>query len=145
MNYCEENNFLPKIPINLLNSLEDIEKFKNCYPNKNYQDTYASYEVPDKLNLFLKKYFNFSFNARYQVIKKRLPIHTDYVIEKFNYIIEPGGEKVITRWWDSEKNIIQECLMKTNKWYKLKVNIPHDITEIYSPRISIQIYEFRKS
>jgi len=142
-NYFKKNNVLPTIPNLLLSPLEEIEKLKNCFPYKNFNHTYASYEVPNELNKFLQNFFDYSIIVRYQVIKKKLPIHIDVNTKvKFNYLIKSGGNQVKTRWWDNVKNPttkLQECEMKELEWYYLKVDVPHDISEIESPRISITI------
>lgn len=134
---------LPNIPNELINSLEEIETFRNVYPNKSFSHTYASYEVPSRLHEFLCQYFDYSICVRYQIIKNKLPVHIDKgTTEKFNYIIDPGGEEVKTRWWDDlldPKHIRCEFVLEKNEWYYLNVSLPHDITEIVSPRISITV------
>lgn len=142
-NYFKKDNVLPTIPNLLLSSLEEIEKLKNCFPDKNFNHTYASYEVPNELYNFLQNFFDYPVIVRYQVIKKKLPIHIDVNTKyKFNYLIKSGGNQVKTRWWDDVKNPtkkLQECEMKELGWYYLKVDVPHDISEIESPRISITV------
>lgn len=141
--YFTKNNTLPKVPLALLNTLEEIETFKNCFLNKDFAHTYASYEVPASLHLFLSNYFDYPICVRYQVIKNKLPVHTDInTNSKLNYLLQTGGPTVKTRWWNDVNNptkIIQECKIKKFTWYNLTVNVPHDITEVISPRISITI------
>lgn len=141
--FFEKNNTLPIIPKSLLSSLEEIETFKNFFPDKNFNHTYASYEVPNELNKFLQNFFDYSIVVRYQVIKKKLPIHIDVNTKsKFNYLIKSGGNQVKTRWWDDVKNPtkkLQECEMKELEWYYLIVDVPHDISEIENTRISITV------
>lgn len=141
--YFEKITILPIIPNTLLSSLEEIEKFKNCFPDKKFSHNYASYEVPDELYNFLCNFFNYPITVRYQVIKKKLPIHIDINTKtKFNYLLKSGGNQVKTRWWNQIQNPtkkIQECEMKELEWYHLTVNVPHDISEIESPRISITV------
>jgi hypothetical protein len=142
-NLCIKNNNLPIIPNELISSLEEIEKLKNCFPDKDFNHTYASYEVPNELDKFLQNFFDYPIVVRYQVIKKKLPIHIDVNTKaKFNYLIKSGGNQVTTRWWDDDKNPtkkLQECEMKELEWYYLKVDVPHDISEIENTRISITI------
>jgi hypothetical protein len=140
--YFEKIN-LPKIPNELISSIVEIETFRNFFPNKAFSHTYASYEVPDRLCTFLRRYFEHDICVRYQVIKNKLPVHIDKgTTEKINYIIDPGGKEVKTRWWDNlsnPKHIVCESILEKNEWYYLNVSLPHDITEIVSPRISITI------
>lgn len=142
-NFCIKNNNLPVISNELISSLEEIETFKNYFSGKNFSNRYASYEAPNELCTFLRNFFDYPITVRYQVIKKQLPIHVDINAKyKFNYLIKSGGNQVKTRWWDDVKNPttkLQECEMKELEWYYLKVDVPHDISEIESPRISITI------
>jgi hypothetical protein len=85
--YFEKIN-LPKIPNELISSIVEIETFRNFFPNKAFSHTYASYEVPDRLCTFLRRYFEHDICVRYQVIKNKLPVHIDKgTTEKINYII----------------------------------------------------------
>ena len=144
MIYYEELTFLPKIEEQYLDSLETIETFENVFPDKEFAHTYASYSVPTELAELIQQYFDYPVLTRYQVIKKQLPIHTDVGIKGFkcNYLLTSGGESVKTRWWDkieTPNNVVYEMTCKLNTWYNLNIEIPHDISDVTGPRISITV------
>jgi hypothetical protein len=146
MIYYKIVDFIPKIPDNLLKSLDEIETYENAFPYKDYADTYASYIVNDDLTEWIQNYFDKKMVVRYQVIKKILPIHVDIGIKgiKYNYLLETGGEAVKTRFWDSVENptkILFETISKKNEWHYLNIEVPHDISEVSSPRISVIVRE----
>jgi len=145
MKYYEQVEYLPQVPDYLIDDLDVIRSRKNAFDYPQYEHVYASYVTSQQLHDFLQEHFNYPIIVRYQVIGEKLPVHVDIgVTEKYNYIIDSGGSSVITRWWDSKENptvILSQTHTPERIWHKLCVNIPHDITEVTSPRISIQVKE----
>lgn len=143
--YYKEVDWLPKVPDDLIDDLGTIRSRKNMFDYTEYEHIYASYLVSKDLQEFIQSQFSYPVLARYQVIGAKLPVHCDIgVEEKYNYIIDTGGKEVFTRWWDSLENpetIIFESHTPAKIWHKMKVDVPHDITEIERPRISIQVKE----
>jgi hypothetical protein len=149
MKYFEEVDFIPHIPEDLIDDLQTIETYENIFPDPSYAHTFANYRAPFELKRFLKEYFPYDIAVRYQVIKKQLPVHVDVDIKgnKFNYIITAGGDNVKTRWWDDVKNptnVLHEVTAKPRTWHSLKIDVPHDITEISSPRVAVVVRRFDK-
>jgi len=131
--------YLPKIPEEIIETnLSVIESGKKIYPKKS--ETFCSWWLDDKLEIFLQPYFNFPIEVRYQVIKNKLPIHTD-IGRKFcyNYLIHLGGNNIHTRWFDTENNEIESVVMGEKKWYWLDVSVPHDIDQWVDYRIAISV------
>lgn len=141
MRFYKEIDFLPKPPDYFDWTLKEIETLNNGFAFKDFAHTFACYDAPKELHDFYQPYFDFPINVGYQVIKKKVPVHKDIGIEekKWNYILTTGGDNVATNWWDSGK-IVESIIIKKNVWHSLQVNVPHDITEVYSPRISISIF-----
>jgi len=143
--YYEEVYFLEPIPEYLIDDIETIRSRRNMFAYPEHEHIYASYLVSDDLHDFVQQQFDYSVLVRYQVIGKKLPVHVDIGIqEKYNYIIDQGGDSVMTRWWDSEESptkIVYETHIPQTVWHKMKVNVPHDITEVSHARISVQVKE----
>ena len=102
-------------------------------------------------------------------MKVQLPIHIDaHVINgisyTFNYVLLTGGDNIKTRWWEVPKEeklmfvqnrpreiiwgdeqnreqLLYEITIPPKRWHKFKVNIPHDISKIDTPRIGITVFE----
>ena len=103
-------------------------------------DTYASFPAQESLSNFVNSYFDYDVKVKYQIIRKELPIHIDFGVGKvkYNYIVETGGDNVITRWWDkTHKNILYEIKCPQKRWHKLRINIPHNITTPSNTRLTI--------
>ena len=145
INYCEEIKHLPVIPNEVLKDLKTIETYKDLFSIPNFSDTYCSYEANQELINFLENYFDSKIQVRYQVIKKALPIHIDKVklSTKLNYLLDTGGD-VKTRWWtsvDEPREMLFEYSQKVNTWYKLNIQIPHDISAPSNFRVSVTVKE----
>jgi hypothetical protein len=146
MNFYNEVSFIPVIPQELIEDVESMEKRKNVFPYPNYAHTYASYEASEELSTWIQQYFDKPVLTRYQVIKKKLPVHVDVGISgiKYNYLLSTGGDAVKTRWWNSVDNpttLLFEVTSKLHVWHSLNIETPHDISEISSPRVSITVRE----
>lgn len=159
---------MPQIPEELL--VYDTDKIKSGV-NKftatriKKKARYSTHEVSSKIHEFLSPYFDGEINIRYQVMKSQLPIHIDnHATHIFNYVLLTGGDNVLTRWWNMPKEkrlvflpnvphdicrgeeqdcdqLIYETVIPPKKWYKLQVNIPHDISVIQTPRLGITVWE----
>lgn len=145
MNYCTERDDLPIIPPDLILPIDTIVTHKNVFKFLDYAHTYASYLPNKDLVEYIESLFGKRMVVRYQVINNKLKIHTDFnnVDMKLNYMIDPGGDDIATRWWDSlEGNkIVHEVVCEPNKWYNLNIRAPHDVTRVTRPRISITVKE----
>jgi hypothetical protein len=152
--FYKEIDWLPDIPDELIDDLDTIRSRENTYPHPHQWHIYCSYRVSKELEDLLQSYFEKPMNVRYQVINKRLGVHIDHggrpmtmdngMPIKYNYIVQLGVNDIITRWWDDLDNPTQ--IIHTNYapafvWHELNTAIPHDITEIASPRVSIDIHE----
>ena len=50
------------------------------------------------------------------------PIHFDYGRNyAFNYILDPGGDNVATKWYDDAGNVIEEKVVQPFRWHMLAV------------------------
>lgn len=139
---CEEVD-LPIIPDHLIKDLTTIKTYKDHfnYTNNNYK----SYSANEDLAEYLSKYFDNPITVRYQVISRELPVHVDEIVQdtKLNYIIDPGGD-VKTQWWttaDETKELVEEHVLETGKWYRLNIKVPHSITSLSRERVSITVKE----
>jgi len=152
--YYREIDWLPTVPEYLIDDLDTIRSRENTFPIKEDAHIYTSHYVSKDLEEFLQSFFDKPMNVRYQVINKRLGVHVDAggremimqngIPTKYNYIIDLGGPNIITRWWDDLKN--PQKITYTNYayervWHEINTGIPHDITEIDSPRVSIEMHE----
>ena len=143
---CEEVD-LPPIPDHLIKDLTTIETYKDHFnhTNKDYKGTYSSYSANEDLVEYLSQYFDHPITVRYQVIRRELPVHIDKTVQdtKLNYIIDPAGD-VKTQWWttaDETKELVEEHVLETGKWYKLNIKVPHSITSLLRERVSITVKE----
>ena len=129
----------PSIPRHMIDPLSIIETRTNHFAEFADPNVYASYDVSEDLELYVKQQFGSEYSARYQVIKQQLPKHIDRGTEhKLNYIISTGGVGVLTRWWDGD-DIVEQLECVSESWYNLNVSITHDITAIDSPRVSLVV------
>ena len=158
---------IPQIPENLLlTNIEDITSLETQKTTPN--GLYTTYHAPAELYEYVKQgFFNNNVQVRYQVMNGQLPIHVDSdyqgVSHVYNYCIITGGDSVKTRWWEQsvieDKRIsfdgghfdaiwgdeingglLYETVIEPNRWHKLTVNVPHDISKLDYPRASLRVW-----
>ena len=135
-------DYLPTIPKELIEDLSSIIDKSNLFDGEAQEEQYASYPVSQELYDFIQQHFEYPVIVRYQVIQENLKIHVDKdVEEKYNYIIEAGGNNVITLWHRSKfpKSIYAKLNAQPNTWYLLNVKFPHSVQNVEKPRISITV------
>jgi len=143
MNKYYEKINLPKIPLELLDSLDKImtfnDEFEGVFNDKNFNQTYSSYTAPKKLHNYIQTLFDFPVKVSYQVIHKKLPKHKDIGIigKKYNYLIDTGGE-VYTRWYEND-TMIFEVKSEPFEWHTLQIDVEHDITTPIRTRLSVVV------
>lgn len=143
--YCEHLDWLPEIPSEVLLPLDRIEHQHNFFAHLDDPDRYASYESNDELKDWCRDHIPGDLIVRYQVIRGQLEIHSDVgpMVRKINYMIDPGGPEVLTRWWNPEyTEVIHLVNCTPGSWYMLDVETPHDITAIQRPRVSVVVRDF---
>lgn len=83
---------------------------------------------------------NIFLSFRYQVIRKGIPKHIDAQRKSIlNYIINTGGDNVITKWYDSNDNVIEQVIVQEKKWYRMKTDINHTIEGMTSDRLMLTV------
>lgn len=138
--FYKEVDFLPEVPSLFDLSLEEIQELENVFPHKDYDHTFASYAAPRELADFMQEYFDYPVLTRYQVIRDKVPVHTDLGIVgvKYNYIFQNGGDEVWTRFWNMGE-IAERVCIKERVWHSLQIDIPHDVTQVDRARISLTV------
>ena len=143
MIYIEELTHIPRIPNEILLTVEQAEQNENVFQGNAKSDVYGSYKANPELVEWVQQYFDYPVITRYQVIHKNLPIHRDDGIlgMKANYLITSGGD-VLTQWWDDDNNptkLCHEVICDTHKWYNLNIQEPHCVINLTSTRFSVTV------
>lgn len=134
---------LPKIPDNIIqevyNSIESGTNQAFDGDNAKYRlDFYAWIAANNAVQEWCTSNISPDIYWGIQVIDQDMPIHQDLGTEsKFNYIIELGGDNVVTNYYDEEENVIESIVCSAYEWYILNVKIKHDVKNVISRRISI--------
>lgn len=139
LDYFEYLEYLPKIPNDLEKYIIESLNGKDLFHIPN--DVYKIYDAHEKLKIFLKDYFDESYNIRVQRITSNVMIHVDHNrTEAINYIILSGGDNVQTSFYSNDLILLSQIKIKNKKWHKLKVDVKHSVNNIISDRIAITIH-----
>ena len=132
---------LPKIPNEILNQLN--YDFSSYADKTNAHE--GNYRWSDSHNKMINDWCQQNIcNDMYwafQIISGDLPIHKDNVTKnKFIYLIETGGDNVITEFYDEDKTtVLQSVIIETHRWHMLKVDTFHGVRNIDPGKIRFSI------
>lgn len=152
MEYETLTNNVPQVPSNLyltnpddikqLDTMASIRRPTDPVPSWESGTVYTMYQAPDELVSWVQTHFDFPVKVTYQLITGQVPIHKDVGRTKcWNYIIDAGGDDVVTRWWNDDKTkVIRAFVFPTDCWYELNVGINHDVANVTGTRIAITVW-----
>jgi hypothetical protein len=82
-------------------------------------------------------------HARYQIIFNGITKHKDSTdrVTSVNYLLDCGGDGVMTSVYDDLGIMLQSECIQLNKWHYLPTHLTHDVTSLgfVRPRIAISI------
>ena len=132
MNYIEYLKYIPPVDHTIIDEcFYCIENTPNIYPDKDYA-FYKTFSGGEKLKNFTSKYFDFDHTSNIHIIYKGIHVHKDlHRLEAFNYILDPGGEKVFTSFYkDDKKTITESYVLETNRWHRIITDVYHSILNL---------------
>jgi hypothetical protein len=141
---------IPPVPDNLiLNSIEEIEALEPVWPpNFEHPERFLLKKNANKdLEEFLRPYFDFDITAKvhYQIIRSKSPKHIDFNRSRcYNYVINTGGEKVSTNWFNLANSKLLEHIevIPAQVWHEIKVDVPHAVQGITQERVALTVFEW---
>ena len=118
---------LPTIPEDLLDRIPkqfSEYKFKVNYFTFNWSESHN-----EELNTWCKEHISSSLYFAFMLTKGDLLVHKDVgTVIKLNYVINPGGGNVVTKFWDNDKkNILAEYEIEPHKWHIFNSNTFHSV------------------
>jgi hypothetical protein len=136
---------LPKVPEELLDSVDSII-------NQNSEEMlvrdFAHFQyrtVNKKLDEWVHSVFKIKCYAKYQIIYDGIPIHKDNPSSPgdrriaFNYLLDTGGNSVITSVYDDNKNLLQAECIPLKTWHSLVVEKYHGVEGIETIRVALTV------
>ena len=117
-----------------------INNTENVYTDKSYP-YYKTFKGGKLINDFTKEHFKFNHNSQIHIVYQGLPIHKDLMRENaFNYILDPGGDKVYTCFYEEDKKFIKEkYIIDSFRWHKIQTDVYHSVLNQSRPRIALTI------
>jgi hypothetical protein len=144
--YIKYLNHIPPVPENLLDSMEDIV---TMIPEETVVKSFKYFQyksVNSDLNEWVYKNFKLKCYAKYQVILNGIPIHKDNPAFPgdrriaFNYLLQLGGDNVLTTVYDEDKStILQEERLQLKRWHSLVVEKYHGVSNIENDKKRIAL------
>lgn len=147
-NYIKYLNNIEKVPNELIDPIEDII---NQTPEELIVRDFKFFQykrVNKHLTDWLHSKIKIPCYAKYQVIRNGIPIHKDNPAFPgdrrlaFNYLLQTGGDNVLTRVYDEDKTtILQEECLPLHTWHSLVVEKYHGVFNIdpSSYRVAISV------
>lgn len=130
----------------------DYEKVNQALSGKNLHHVpdniyYGIFEPYTEIGNLGKELFGETYQTRLHAMwQSHLPVHKD-TNRKFayNYIIDPGGDNVITRFFDDNMKIVEEYVIEPNRWHKMDVTGFHGVFNMTRTRTAITVYPVERT
>lgn len=134
----------PRLPDYLLEDVYSSVNDNILYSDKQFL-RYKLLKCSRRINDFVSSIFGKTVHCGIQTILDNQGVHIDYKrTVVYNYIIEPGGESVVTNFYatlDKSKKIESVCI-EPFRWHRLRVFLPHEVEGITGKRIAITAWEY---
>jgi hypothetical protein len=129
---------LPKIPDNIVQEIYISAQTKKSLVEK--IDAYKWVAASDVVQQWCKENICADMYWGVQIISNDLPVHKDIDTEiKLNYIIDSAGDKVITKFYNDDMNLIQTVEFEENEWYILNVSKYHEVAGVGQGQFRISV------
>jgi hypothetical protein len=67
-------------------------------------------------------------------------IHKDKSLQiKLNYLIDPGGNQVLTNFYDDDHNLLASYCVEPGRWWIINANVFHSVTGLESGRTRFSV------
>lgn len=119
---------LTTIPDDIIAELPaDINLYnKNTFQNYHWTDSFNK-----KLNEWAQHHICNDMYFAFQIMTGDLPIHKDIDTKtKLVYLLQSGGNNVVTKFWDDDKNLLDTYNIEKHRWHILKVDTYHSVEGI---------------
>jgi len=144
--YIEYLDYIPPIPEELLDSVEDILTVLPKLPSpiraeyKGFQTRVVNF----KLFNWLQDHFDFTIKCQYQIIHPSLIIHKDTGrTVAYNYLLAQGGPDVKTNIYSDDfettYNILQSEIIPLKKWHRIDVSMFHGVHGINKETLRVAL------
>lgn len=147
MKYIKYVN-IPTVPEELLDSVEHIIDQKPEVMLVREFGTFQYKTVNSLLDQWVHDTFKINCYAKYQIIFAGIPIHKDNPAFPgdrriaFNYLLDLGGNNVVTTVYDEDKTtVLQSEVIPLKTWHSLVVERYHGVDGISStnPRVALTV------
>ena len=134
---------IPAIPKEILEDLDTIRNrlFAIGTP---YNGTFRLKDTSSTVSDYIQTLFPFEVHCRYQFVYQGLPIHTDMKGNAgrklaVNYLLNAGGNNVITNIYDNNYNVIDSKCLELNRWHYIRTDHLHNVSNIDKDSVRIAL------
>lgn len=139
---------LPQVPDRLIRTYEEITAINPRFSLMQQYPFYESRILEAELRKFVNEIF---INAglltnvfsQYHFLHPSVPMHKDVGrTVAYNFLLYPGGNNVITSFYDNDKNLLESHCIEPFRWHRLTVDTFHHVSGIDSGlRVAITVNE----
>ena len=130
---------IPSIPQEVV---DNLPKDYSLYDRHAAVATFSrSDSFNDEIDFWCKQNISKDIDFGFQIINGDVPAHIDNrVFVKFFYLIQEGGDRVLTKFWsEDKKDILAEYHIPVNTWVLFRADVMHSVENVSSEieRISV--------
>ena len=132
---------LPPIPDEILSKINrNYKEYGRKFPDRQGPEIYWSDDFNEEVNEWCRKNISRDLYFAFSILGKDVAVHVDNITTlKLNYVVDPGGSEPLTRFFDSEGNLLKAYSIPINRWHIFDGSIPHDSVGIEPGRTRLLI------
>lgn len=131
---------LPTIPQEIVDTIiQNPEVHRKATNQVKHGDFYIWSDYNNQsLNAWCQENICAEMYFAFQMMNKDVPIHKDNITKtKLSYLVDTGGNNVITSFYDDNHILLDSYCIEPNRWHILKADTCHAVDNISNVRFSI--------
>lgn len=132
---------LPPVPEDILARINrDFSMYDKKGTDRQHPDIFWSDDYNEEVNEWCRENISSDLYFAFSILGKDVGIHIDNITTvKLNLVVDPGGSNQLTRFFDTEGNLLKAYSVPVNRWHILDVIYPHDSVGIEPGRTRLLI------
>ena len=133
---------LPSIPADLVATINKEYKEHQLHNNQRSHGNYYVWSDLNNqsINTWCQANICSSVYFAFQMMCLDVPTHKDHVSQiKINYVLETGGDQVLTNFYDDDQNLLESYCIEPNRWHIFDASVYHSVTNIAANQVRFGI------
>ena len=129
---------LPRIPESIISNLPKDYSLYHRHASAGPFSRSDSFN--SEIDRWCKQNISNDIDFGFQIIEDNVPAHIDNrVFVKFFYLIEEGGENVLTKYWSEDNEFLKEYHIPVHTWVLFRADLLHSVENVDNKKRRVSV------